>query len=211
MPAQRAHRKKSPPYKKSTGEYPARIVMLDGGASTTLPNPAECDLYIGRILLGTSAVVNVLRENMDPNNVVEAFGHLVLPLTHRRLFARRNDGLVVLEEALHTIYELPPYDLGVDLQPAQAVLQASSVEYAVRLPFVNEVGMTLRREINCARDSIQRSTGGIPNAGGQALVVRAYSASSRQEADLAAGFINEIGVIEAELSMPVICGVEKKI
>jgi len=190
---------------------PGCEVRTDSGLPVIRPNPNENDLYIGRLVTGTSSLVRQLKESFNPDYIIEAHGQLVLPYMWRRQLAHTADSERIVGKALDSVFDTSPKVGSIATSGAYVAEQKSGKEYAVRMRTNSPLRTDLRVETERVTDVLRQELDSDRLTDEMGLIVRAFSTPSRQEAIWVATTINEAQLSGTMLTLPVVCGVPKKI
>jgi len=191
---------------------PAEVIQENKSRAEILqlipPDPVSEDLYIGRLLLGTEAMVEQLGAKLDPAHVISAHGRLVLPYMHRHILAGVQERQeYIAGEMLDEIYAIPISQLLAILHDPHIKEQASGKAYSLRVPYTMLDPIFFRTETDRAFAVLKQHKN--VDTRSSALAVRAYETTDHEEAQrsqvIADGHVGHV-----LMSVPVICGAPKK-
>ena len=175
-----------------------------------MPNQHRFDLYVGRLLLGTEQIVEVLRSDTgNRGEVIEAFGCLVLPLMYRHALSGSESPIRDASHARSDVMSKPLHLLSVTTENAYIKRHRSGQESSVRLklgllpPDLRGLQAEARRASNRANQLLQSD-----HAPAQ-ITVRAFSSYDPQEVNRVQEIVSLFMPAEYALSDPLVCGAPK--
>lgn len=175
-----------------------------------LPNPHLFNLYVGRVLLGSESVVEILKKDFPEGEVIEAFGRFVLPLMHRHGLAESDRPIYAASHIRSDVMSKPTERMTVSANKASVKTHRTGRESSVCLSLGFEPVDERLLVGEARRVNTRLRQYGDPDVQTAGLRVRAFSSSDQTEVYRVFEEVSATLPADYVLSPPIVCGAPKK-
>jgi hypothetical protein len=185
------------------------VVLLDSGEPAVPPDASTHDLFLGRLVTGSSEHVLLMKEDLQPAHVTEVYGQWVIPYFPVRLLANVEKPSKVVNRAADKLYAVKQRQIDITLGTAVLEIQKYGSEFGVTIPIYDRAPVLKEAERIC--QSASHATHlpvDVPYRMSRFLI---YASPNEREVEYAAELVNHFSISHATLTMPLICGVPKAV